>query len=105
LAKNAKTDKIVPVGTKNISLPPELEAYVDAKVKSGEYAHASEVVRDGLRLLMREEAEKLEWLRDAIAEGIRSLHEGPTIPGEEIVETVKREGRARLKREREKRRD
>lgn len=60
------------MGTKNISLPPELEQYVDAKVESGEYAHASEVVRDGLRLLMRQEAEKLEWLRNAIAEGLAS---------------------------------
>lgn len=60
------------MGTKNISLPPELEQYVDAKVESGEYAHASEVVRDGLRLLMRQEAEKLEWLRTAIAEGLAS---------------------------------
>ena len=60
------------MGTKNISLPPELEQYVDAKVESGEYAHASEVVRDGLRLLMRQEAEKLEWLRNAIAQGCAS---------------------------------
>jgi putative addiction module CopG family antidote len=55
------------MGTKNISLPKELEAYINAKVASGEYAHASEVVRDGVRLLMQEEARKLEWLREAIA--------------------------------------
>ncbi|MGA7354964.1 MAG: type II toxin-antitoxin system ParD family antitoxin [Candidatus Cybelea sp.] len=55
------------MGTKNISLPTELEAYIDAKVESGQYAHASEVVRDGIRLLMKEEAEKLAWLRNAIA--------------------------------------
>ncbi|MGB9651700.1 MAG: type II toxin-antitoxin system ParD family antitoxin, partial [Candidatus Cybelea sp.] len=66
------------MGTKNISLPTELEAYVDAKVASGEYAHASEVVRDGLRLLMQEEARKLEWLRNAVAEGEESIAAGRT---------------------------
>lgn len=64
------------MGTKNISLPDELERYVEAKVASGEYAHASEVVRDGLRLLMQREAEKLDWLRAAIAEGTASADRG-----------------------------
>ncbi|MGB6517089.1 MAG: type II toxin-antitoxin system ParD family antitoxin [Candidatus Cybelea sp.] len=72
------------MGTKNISLPTELEAYVDAKVASGEYAHASEVVRDGLRLLMLEEARKLEWLRNAIAEGEASIAAGRTFTPAEV---------------------
>jgi antitoxin ParD1/3/4 len=78
LAKNAKRRKIVRMGTKNISLPIELEAYIDAKVASGEYAHASEVVRDGIRLLMQEEARKLEWLRNAIAEAEADIAAGRT---------------------------
>jgi len=84
------------MGTKNISLPRELEEYIDAKVASGEYAHASEVVRDGVRLLMREEAAKLEWLRAAIAEGIAAADEGRLIPAEQVYESVKREGRKAL---------
>lgn len=60
------------MATKNVSLPVDLDRYIDAKVASGEYAHASEVVREGLRLLMRQEADKLEWLKNAIAEGIAS---------------------------------
>lgn len=67
------------MGTKNISLPPDLEAFVEAKVASGEYAHFSEVVRHGLRLLIKRDAEKLEWLRNAIAEGIRSAETEPLI--------------------------
>lgn len=79
------------MGTKNISLPTELEAYVDAKVASGEYAHASEVVRDGLRLLMQEEARKLEWLRNAIADGEASIAVGRTFtPAEVRKELTKR---------------
>ena len=35
----------------NVSLTPELEQFVQAKVESGRYNSASEVVRDALRLL------------------------------------------------------
>ncbi len=84
------------MGTKNISLPPELEAYIEAKVASGQYAHASEVVRDGIRLLMREEAEKLEWLRAAIAEGVASADRGELLSGEAVLADVKRRGREML---------
>ena len=35
----------------NVSLTPELEKLVNEKVKSGKYTSASEVVREGLRLL------------------------------------------------------
>ncbi|MBV8531370.1 MAG: type II toxin-antitoxin system ParD family antitoxin [Candidatus Eremiobacteraeota bacterium] len=76
------------MATKNISLPAELEAYVDAKVASGEYAHASEVVRDGLRLMMREETEKLEWLRNAIAEGEASMAAGGTLSSKQVDEEL-----------------
>lgn len=34
-----------------VSLTPQLDAYVRAKVESGLYASASEVVREALRLL------------------------------------------------------
>lgn len=79
------------MGTKNISLPTELEAYIDAKVESGEYAHASEVVRDGIRLLMQEEARKLEWLRNAIAEAEADIAAGRTFsPSELRKELAKR---------------
>jgi antitoxin ParD1/3/4 len=37
--------------TRNVSLTPELEAFVDRKVASGRYRSASEVVRAALRLL------------------------------------------------------
>jgi antitoxin ParD1/3/4 len=35
----------------NVSLTPELEQFVNAKVESGRYNSASEVVREALRLL------------------------------------------------------
>jgi antitoxin ParD1/3/4 len=84
------------MGTKNISLPRELAEYVDAKVASGEYAHASEVVREGIRLLMRQEAEKLDWLRNALAEADADIAAGRTIPADDVMEWVKKRGRERL---------
>ena len=81
------------MGTMNISLPQELEVFVHAKVNSGEYAHASEVVRDALRVFMQNEAEKLEWLRKAVARGIADADAGRLIPAERAFEEVKRRRR------------
>jgi antitoxin ParD1/3/4 len=39
----------------NVSLTPELEAFVADKVQSGRYTSASEVVREALRLLEEHE--------------------------------------------------
>jgi antitoxin ParD1/3/4 len=59
----------------NVSLTDELGEFVNAKVSSGRYTSASEVVREALRLLERHEqmeAAKLEWLREAYRAGIDS---------------------------------
>jgi antitoxin ParD1/3/4 len=58
--------------TRNVSLTPELDHFIAAKVEAGHYANASEVMRTALRLLEKEEREfeqKLAALRTAIAEG------------------------------------
>ncbi len=39
----------------NVSLGQRWEHFVESKVKSGDYQSASEVLRDGLRLLEKEE--------------------------------------------------
>jgi len=56
----------------NVSLGARWEGFVEQAVSSGRYASASEVVREGLRLVEEREA-KLQALRDtlnaAIAEG------------------------------------
>lgn len=63
----------------NVSLPPQLDAYVRDLVRGGDYGSASEVVREGLRLLKQKRAreEKLAELRDLIQEGLES---GPARP-------------------------
>jgi antitoxin ParD1/3/4 len=58
--------------TRNVNLTEELEGFVQAKVESGRYENASEVVRAALRSLERDEREyevKLAALRVAIDEG------------------------------------
>ncbi len=48
----------------NVSLPPAMERFVRHQVESGRYRSASEVVRDGLRLLEQAEQQRLieKWL-------------------------------------------
>ncbi len=59
----------------NVSLTPELEKYVQEKVSSGMYYSASEVIREGLRLLReREQLQqiRLQELRQDIQAGLSS---------------------------------
>lgn len=61
--------------TRNVSLPEKLDQFITAKVESGDYANASEVMRTALRVLERDEREyeeKLAALRAAIDEGLAS---------------------------------
>jgi antitoxin ParD1/3/4 len=58
--------------TRNVNLTQELDRFILARVESGRFENASEVVRAGLRTLEREERlyeAKLEALRAAIDEG------------------------------------
>lgn len=59
----------------SISLTPQLVELIKAKVESGRYTSTSEVVREALRLLERidaQEAERIDALRRAWADGIES---------------------------------
>lgn len=59
----------------NVSLTPKLEALVREKVASGMYNNASEVVREGLRLIDQRD-QKLEKLRSLIREGFDQVDRG-----------------------------
>ena len=78
----------------NISLTPELEKFVKDKVESGRYHSASEVVREGLRLLEAQELVrevKLTALREEIQKGLDS---GAPTPLD--IAAIKARGRKRL---------
>ena len=58
----------------NVTLPPELERFAAEAVAAGRYRDVSEVVRAGVSLLQRAEAEVAEFvvsLEEARAEGER----------------------------------
>ncbi len=73
------------VDKRSITLSPELAAAVDGAVAAGEYASASEVVREALRL-WKEQRDLLgytvEELRQLVQEGIDS---GPGSDGVEFM--------------------
>ncbi len=61
--------------TRNVNLTPELDQFITARVKTGRFANASEVMRTALRLMERDEQEneeKLAALRAAIDKGLAS---------------------------------
>jgi len=49
--------------TVNVSITPELNAFLQSRVQSGRYQTTSEVVREALRLLERHERERRTRLR------------------------------------------
>ncbi len=65
--------------TRNISLTPEQDAFIEDVLRTGEYRNASEAVRDAIRALQQrrtEEALKLDYLRLSIKAGIAALDRG-----------------------------
>lgn len=83
----------------NVSLTPELEKFVSAKVQSGRYNSASEVVREALRLLEEHDDARAAQLVEFNGELGRRL---AALDGGESLNAA--EARARLQRKSEQRR-
>lgn len=65
--------------TRNVVLTDHQAALVDRLVQTGRYQNASEVLRDGLRMVEGQEAEdraRLKALREAARTGIEDLEAG-----------------------------
>jgi len=63
----------------NITLGKEFEKRISEKVSDGLYTSASEVIRDGLRLLFEKDNiqnQQLEILREEVAKGFEQLAAG-----------------------------
>ena len=83
----------------NVSLTPELEKFVQTKVREGLYTSASEVVRDGLRLLTERDEErqaKLASLRQHVGEGLAELDQAQGVPGPEVFASLRARRAARI---------
>lgn len=67
------------MSTRNVVLTEHHEHVIETLVKSGRYQNASEVMREGLRLVERREAAdaaRLEALREAARVGFADLDQG-----------------------------
>lgn len=65
--------------TRNVSLTPEQDAFIDEVLEKGEYRNASEAMRDAIRALQQRraiDALKLERLRQSIDAGVADLERG-----------------------------
>jgi antitoxin ParD1/3/4 len=86
----------------NVSLGMQWEQFVNEKVESGRYQTASEVLRDGLRLLeQREQALRSisprtkEELEKMLEVGIEQLNAGKGIPGDVALKDLRQRAAAR----------
>lgn len=62
----------------SITLPNEMADAVKAKVKAGEYASESEVIRDGLRALMARDRAIESWLHRQVGPAYDALKADPS---------------------------
>ena len=88
----------------NVSLTPQLEEMIRAKVENGLYHSASEVVREGLRLLDerdRVRAIRMDELRARIRVGIDQADAGDTteLDPESLISKAKTIRSQRTKKE------
>lgn len=63
----------------NVNLTEEMAGFVAEEIASGDFANASEVVRNALRLMKRDresEAERLALLKLELAAGLRQVERG-----------------------------
>jgi antitoxin ParD1/3/4 len=84
----------------NVSLTPELKRLVNEKLKTGMYQTASEVVREGLRLL-KDRDERHAQRRAQVRAGLDAIERGEfetygETTTKRLAEDVKRQGRKQL---------
>ena len=84
----------------NISLTETLDNWVNEQVASGLYTSSSEVVREGLRLLIEKKTQddlKLELLRNDLRMGTEQLDNGQARSfNKTVLNEIIRNGRGRL---------
>lgn len=83
-----------------VSITPQMDQWISEKVNSGLYRSCDEVIVEGLRLLMRQEEQRLavtEDLRQEILIGLRQLDSGKSaVFDSNLVEKIKEKSRNRL---------
>ena len=75
----------------NVSLTPELERFIQSRVTTGRYQTASEVVREGLRLLEAQEAQRevaLSALKAKLARGAAQADRGEFVDPADVLKKI-----------------
>jgi antitoxin ParD1/3/4 len=83
----------------NISIPEEMQTFIDDRVKSGQYHSTSEVVCAALQLLQEQEkrSSRRAELERELLKGVESSERGRSRPFDAAaVEQIKSQGRQRL---------
>ena len=79
----------------HVSLTDQLEKMVKAKVASGMYNNASEVIRESLRFMETHEAWiyqiKLDKLRSEVNKGLKHLDRGESVDGRAFFEELNKQ--------------
>jgi putative addiction module CopG family antidote len=75
----------------SITLPMDMAEVVEKKIKSGMYASASEVMRDGVRALLERDAALERWLREEVVAGHQEYTADPSkgVPAETVVDRIR----------------
>ena len=85
----------------NVSLGQKWERFVDQKVSSGDYQTASEVLREGLRLLEKEEllkrvsVQSLPELEAKLIRAAESIEQGRGLKGDKAMADLRRRLKSR----------
>jgi antitoxin ParD1/3/4 len=78
--------------TVNVSITPELDTFLQSRVKSGRYQTTSEVVREALRLLERQERERddaFQQLKAKLEQGAAQAERGELLDGDQVFEELR----------------
>jgi putative addiction module CopG family antidote len=87
----------------NVSLGEKWERFVTSQVKSGNYQSASEVLREGLRLLeertllKRFSVSSLQELEARLLESAEKIDHGKGLDGEKVFARLRQQSKARRK--------
>lgn len=80
-----------------VTLSDDLAEAIASKVRSGAYASADEVLRDGLRALIERDATVERWLREEVVAGHDEYRRNPGsgIAAEDMMERFRRKRKHR----------
>ena len=87
------------VHKRTFSLPGRQAKFIDAQVRAGTYASASEVVRAGLRALQERDAAVEQWLKTEVAPVYDAMKADPkrAIPAKKAFAAIRAHHAVKLK--------